>query len=797
MRRAYIGLSLVAFTMVVYEILLTRIFSATLWYHFGFMVISIAMFGATFGAIYVSLQRQRFLGEALWRSAWQSAFWFALSSFISVLIFAQLPIVLDFSTLGLFWFSIIYVLFLVPFVQCGICISALLCGFDEGVGKLYAADLFGAALGCWAIVATLSVTDAIAATFLVSIGAAAASIIFARETGSKPKAITSILMTAALVCAFCWQHVQYLNQAPRLRFNFGKLLPAQASIYERWTPYSLLRVYPLRDPKPYGWGMSPVIDPKIQAKQRLLLIDNAAGTVLTNYDAGLPSVGYLRDDVTNLAHSIKHDASVYIIGVGGGRDVLSALYFNQRKVTGAEVNVGITDLLRKTFFGYTSKLTADPRVTLINDEARSYLARSPEKYDIIQASLVDTWASASSGAFTFTENSLYTVDCWKMMLGKLNKNGVLSFSRWYTKRGQPTEFYRLVALASKALQATGVQNPRAHLLAVALPEQGSQPDGVVTLITSKSPLTAEQLAAAKSYANEMKFDVLLSPDQAVDPILTGLTEPASFQRTVDSYPQLIEPPTDDRPFFFFVTRFSNLFSTLGTVPVNEQANSKAISILTTLLWTVLVLTAACLILPLAVRFRTTKLGDVAPLLLHFACIGMGFMLIEISLIQRLSIFLGHPIFGLAVVLFSLLLGTSLGSLLSERLVVDLKKQAAKILAAIPAALFLLGVLVVTACETLGQGPTPIRIGAAVLTVLPVGIALGFGFPLGMRMAIAQGRQDLTPWFWGINGAFSVVSSVLAILLSIALGNINTYLIAVVTYALSAIAVSVVTRRLDA
>jgi hypothetical protein len=174
---------------------------------------------------------------------------------------------------------------------------------------------------------------------------------------------------------------------------------------------------------------------------------------------------------------------------------------------------------------------------------------------------------------------------------------------------------------------------------------------------------------------------------------------------------------------------------------------------------------------------------------------MGFMLVEISLIQRLSIFLGHPIFGLSVVLFSLLLGTSVGSLLSERVVADIKTQAAKTLALVPVVLLVLGALVVTACETLGQASTPLRIGAAVLTVLPVGVALGFGFPVGMRMAIAHGRADLTPWFWGINGAFSVVSSVLAILLSIALGNMNTYLIAVATYVVSALAVFAVTRRL--
>ena len=352
-----------------------------------------------------------------------------------------------------------------------------------------------------------------------------------------------------------------------------------------------------------------------------------------------------------------------MVGTGGGRDILSALAFGQRGVMGVEINESIISLVNGRFGDFSGHLDRDPRVRFVNDEARSFIARSDERADIMQISLIDTWAATASGAFVLTESSLYTVEAWRTFLEHLAPRGILSVSRWYYAE-RPGEVYRLATLASTTLAQMGVSRPGDHYAIVRArpPHTANAPDGIGTLLVSRDPLSDRDLDALEAVAARMQFEVVQSPRHSADQTFADIASGERLAAAIAGHPLNIAAPTDDRPFFFYMLRLRDVFDTArwrdqGIV----QFNMAAVGVLGVLFVTVLVLTALCIGLPLVFSSSRRDLTGAGPHLLFFAAIGFGFMLVEISQVQRLAIFLGHPVYSLSVVLFSLLLSSGAGS----------------------------------------------------------------------------------------------------------------------------------------
>ena len=203
-----------------------------------------------------------------------------------------------------------------------------------------------------------------------------------------------------------------------------------------------------------------------------------------------PALEHLKYDVTNIAHYLTHQGRVFVIGAGGGRDVLSALVFGQERVVAVEMNGAIIDAVNGVFGDVTGHLDRHPKVRFVNDEARSYLARSSDQFDLIQISLIDTWAATAAGALVLSENTLYTTEAWKLFFNRLTSDGILSVSRWYG-RPVPAEMYRVAALASDTLRRLGVAQPRSHLMVVVTGRVAGEPEntpGVATLLLKRTAL---------------------------------------------------------------------------------------------------------------------------------------------------------------------------------------------------------------------------------------------------------------------------------------------------------------------
>ncbi len=580
---------------------------------------------------------------------------------------------------------------------------------------------------------------------------------------------------------------------PLLRFTWVKLGAEPPALYEKWNSFSRLRVFgnPFILEKPFGWGLSPVYPPERRVSQLCMSIDAAAFTPLVHYTGKPDEVEHLKYDVTNVANYLRPNSRVLVVGVGGGRDILSALIFNQKSVLGVDINQDIINASMHVFAGYTGHLSKDPRVSFVADEARSYIARSKENFDLIQISLIDTSAATAAGTFVLTENSLYTVEAWKQFIAHLTPHGVLSVSRWYVK-DRPGEIYRLTALATESLKQLGITDTRKHIMIIANRQpQGICIDGVGTIMVSPEPFSTADVEAATNLANRMKFDVILTPAAAINPIFAGLASSKTAGGIIANYPLYIAPPTDDSPYFFNMLRLRDMARSDLWQQGAMSFNLKAVYILGELMLTVLGLTALCIVLPLFLAGERTAAKHSLPLLVYFASIGLGFMFVEISQMQRLIIFLGHPVYSLSVVLFTLLLSSSLGSFLTRGAPVDPavssqpqgSRRAMLRLGVLVGVLALFGLLSPFLVEHFQSQATPVRIAIAVFTLFPLGAMMGMAFPLGMQLAHSK-SASLTPWLWGMNGAASVCASVIAVAIALACGISAAFWTGVVCYLLA-------------
>jgi hypothetical protein len=765
-RGSYIGLFMVALATLMYEILLTRIFSVTMLYHFAFVALSVAMFGMTVGALIVYLCPRIFVPERLHQWLAVAAVVFPVAMVLSFLTQLSVPFRIHPSIVAIYAIGFTYAVIAVPFVVSGIVVCLSLTGFPSRVSRLYAADLAGAAIGCVLLIPVLDYSDGPTAVLWVCFLASLGAIAFAGVAGGRLRSAAAAVSVLLLIAAaghtvLVWKHF------PVFRILYIKGSFEARPLYEKWNSYSRVRVNGDQDAlvEPQGWGLSRSLPADLRVRQLQMDIDVVAGTVMTGYDGTAAAVRHLGYDVTNLAYHVRPGANALVIGAGGGRDVLSALTLGATSVVAVEINKDILRTVNGRFGDFTGHLDRDPRVRFVNDEARSYVARSKEHYGLIQISLIDTWAATAAGAFVLSENAIYTSEAWTTFVQHLTPDGLLSVSRWYY-RDSPAEMYRTTTLAVDALRRIGVANPRDHIVIVrnmTMANRPETPDGVGTLLVSRRPFTEAELAAVNQVSAEMGFEVMFTPTMSHDDVFPRLTAPDA-DAFVASFPLRINAPTDNSPFFFNMLRLRDMFR-LDLLDSGKQSNNlKAVATLAVLLGVVSVLTALCIALPL--WLSKTDLAGSHALLLFFGAIGVGFMLVETSQMQRLIIALGHPTYALSVVLFALLLSSGLGSYLTSAVGADGIGRAGAIrLAALVAVLLLIGAATPAVVRATMAASTPVRIAAAVGLLFPGGLMMGMAFPLGMKLAASRAAV-LTPWLWGVNGAASVLASVLSVCIAL-------------------------------
>src|SRR3954452_4462652 len=688
-RRHLAGVALVSATLLMIELALTRIFSVVMYYHFAFLAISIALFGVSASGVcaYVTRRRlERYTTDQL--LAVQSLI-YAACTIVALFWLVRLRVGMSFSPQNLRLMLTIYALAALPFFAGGLVVTLAISRLSAHINAIYAADLIGAAAGCLILIPLLDRLGAPGVVLAAAALSIAAAMLFAPGTIRRRVALAGV---ALLLVPLAGQ------LSGRAGFDVvdtkGHL--GDRILFRQWNSFSRIGVYE----RTHGdWSLSAAYNGPLP-DTRFMDIDSAASTPILRLAPDLSNAQYLRYELTALAYhlvgargselgtgrlapSTQHPApnpqrpatgfTALVIGPGGGRDLASALIFGASRVDGVEINPIIADeVMRDRFRAFSGGIYTNPRVRIAVDDGRSFVRRTPERYDVIQASLVDTWAATAAGAYTLTENSLYTVDAFEDYLDHLTDDGVLTITRWVA------DGLRLVSLAQEACARRGW--PAADRLAIV------RQDRVATFLLKKTPFTAAEIAQLRTISDRLGFDVLYAPGQrvadadgapqftrpagevTVDGASTGdyarLILAADRQQFYDSYRSDIRPTTDDRPFFFHTTKIRDQFDVAFG---QKMLFGNGLSALMTLLGISTALVVLFVIGPLAIAQR----GGARPArwlawLLYFGALGAGFMLIEVSVLQRFVLLLGHPVYSLTVTLFSLLLGTSIGAAWSRR-----------------------------------------------------------------------------------------------------------------------------------
>jgi predicted membrane-bound spermidine synthase len=798
----YAGVFLASFAALMLQIVQTRILSVVVWYHLAFFVISLAMFGLTAGAVWVYLKGERFSAKTLSYDLAYFSGLFAFATAIGLAIQMTLaPVITRIATTFWVWTELALCLSL-PFFFAGVVISLALTRSPYPVPRVYGVDLVGAACGAVGALVLLQLTDGPSAVLWVAVFAAASAVAFSKSgIGTAPETkplfhtwllgrqwIFLLLLVAAIVNPYLEHGLQPI--AVKGKFEF----PGTHAL-RRWNSFSRVDVSPVFGGRPIMWGPSPkMFEKPWQVEQVDLFIDGDAGTTAYRFDGNFAKVEFLKYDVTNLGYFLPGREKGVVVGAGGGRDVLSAAMFGLKQITAVELNPILVELQTKSdgLRPFTN-LAAIPGVRFIADEGRSWLARSRESFDVIQMSLVDTWAATGAGAFTLSENGLYTVDAWKILMSRLTPRGVLMVSRWYDP-SKPEETGRLLSLAAATLMETGIREPRRHVFLAAQRQ-------IATLVLAKSPLAPEDIEALEKAAAFYQHDVLITPSREPASRVLARIVNAPDRKALETFTASLEfdltPPTDERPFFLNQLPLwrplqALVFARGGLGATSEgggvrRGNMVATVTLLVLFIIALGLVVAVLIVPLRGAIREAGSQLVTWGTLYFSLIGMGFMLIEIGLLQRMSIFLGHPVYSLSVLLSTLILSTGLGSFLSEKLPLHSKARLISWGVAIGAYAFSLPFLLGPMFAAVSAAELGTRIALCVAFIAPAGILLGFGFPTGMRLVSAIDPKP-TPWFWGINGAAGVLASIVAVAVSLAFGIGATLVLGALCY-LSLIPVS--------
>jgi len=779
----YAGMFLIAFATLVFEITLTRLLSVIAWYHLAFFAVAIAMLGMTAAAVRVYLNPQRFSPERVKEEACTACISFALFVPVSVVLLCLIPIQYSPDTTYLMGILAATVACALPFYFSGTAISLLLTKHRQtAIGKLYASDLFGASLGCLFVLAALRWLDAPSLLiFAGSIGALAA--FFMVITSSSRK-----LRARALTVFFVLVVLSVLNtsQAHGIRplIVKGRIEKSSLHLFERWNSFSRIIAYKGGRLKPQLWGPSPTYKTDEKLIQFPISIDGEAGTFVRGFEK-LADIEHLRYDATSIAYFLRPEGRVCVLGVGGGRDIQCALLFGHEDVVGVELNPILIDFLSGAFWKF-SGLDRFPNVRLVEDEARSYLSATKDTYSLLQMSLIDTWAATGAGAFSLSENGLYTIEAWKIFLSRLSEDGIFTVSRWHSKH-DIGETGRALSLAVATLFEMGVQSPDQHIALITCGK-------ISTLLICRSPFTATDVDKLKAVCSEYQFNPTVLPNDSVDhdvlQKIISATSMESLRENVRDYPLNFEPPTDENPYFFNMLKpqalsLKKVFEQTTDAGGVQNGNLAATATLVVLISVLFVLSMATIIVPLSIHLHrrqktTATRNSVAAGALYFSLIGAGFMFLEIALIQKLSLYLSHPVYALGIILFTIIAATGVGSYWSEKLPLT-RAPWLFVYPAVMGGLILVtnGVLKTTVAATIEMG-LPVKIALAISVMAPMGILLGLFFPTGMRI-FRPLANDYVPWFWGLNGVFGVLSSTLAVFISIFYGISNNFYIAAGCY----------------
>jgi len=775
----YAGIFLVSAAALTFELTLTRAFAVAQWYHFAFISVSVALLGFGASGTWLAMQpRLSSGGPSQGADEWQGtarrrlaalAILFSLSILLAYLAINHIPFDsyrVAWERRQLLYLALYYIALILPFFCAGACVGMPLAIWSEHASSIYAANLSGSAAGSLLILALVPMIGATGAVLCTSAAGLLAAALLNRATPAPKQATAICLVLCVLVLAFAAHPPRWadLHISPYKGLSASLLYPQAQLRFSRWNAFSRVDIV-----ESAGIHVAPGLSLSFAGevpRQWGLFVDAGNLSPLT-CDAASEGQPYLEHLPSAVPFVLRPGGRALILEPRAGQDILVALRGGASAVTAVESNALVVHATLAQSDSCGPAPYADRRVTTVFEDARSYLARTSQRFDMVLLSLSDTYQPVISGAYSLAENYAYTAEAFEAYLQHLLPDGLLVVTRWV--QSPPSEELRACALVADALERIGVTDVRAHVLAF-------RSWSTVTILARTTPFRSEEVARWKALCAERAFDLVYYAGMVADEsnLYNQLSSTAHFngfdkvltraerQAFLQHYPYDVSPPSDDRPFFFHYFRWSQTGGILQSLGKAWQPfGGSGFLVVLALLALVVVLSTVLILLPLAVTG-----GPAAPhgglFLLYFGCLGLGFLWVEMPLLQQFILFLGQPAYSFAVVLFSLLLFSGLGSQLSARLP---RRFPLLLLAGL---VLLYPAFLAKVFELfLGWDLLP-RLLVSVFSLAPLGFLLGQPLPAGLRL-LRERAPQLIPWAWAVNGCASVTSSILAVLGAVTLG----------------------------
>jgi len=751
---------------LVLELSLTRIFSVVFYYHFAFLAISLALFGLGAGGVFSYVV-----------AAWPGSLFVKLGNLAAlngIAVVLSLMFVLGQGAQpGTAALVLIYFASSLPFFLSGTIISLVVADTVERVDRVYFFDLLGAAIGCmalWPFLNSLGGPNTVLAAAVLFAVSSAIWFHCAPSARGRAVAVVLALMLFALIA--------YNGRSHLIDIHYAKNQKLPDEIFSKWNVMSRI-------------GLTRSLN---------IFIDADAQTGISQFD-----FDHLQDHERRellyagpgFPYVVRPGAKTMIIGPGGGWDVARALASGSKDITAVEINPIIANtIMREQFPRFSHYLYLRPEVHVHVEDGRSFVRHSEDKYQVLQATLVDTWASTAAGAFALSENNLYTSDAFRDYLTHLTDDGMLVFTRWGFD--PPRESLRLLSLAWQAFQEIGEPDLASHVIILRENSQlingwGSQD----TVLIFRKPVVASDLAKLRAGLGQSKDELIYAPDMPGNATAFAqflhAPDPQRFWR---EYRYDVSPVSDDRPFFFYTVQPHDLLRFWQNHEDSADYKiNRAVPLLFALVAISVIAIAVILALPpLLLKARLPVEKGLCSFIWYFVCLGAGYIMVQVALIQKFILLLGHPIYALTVIIFSMLISSGAGSYYSRRFIAKGSMERLNlVLAAITVSVAVLAFVAAPIGEY-GVGlPLPLKVVITILLISPVGFLMGMPFPTGLTRLEFRYPQAVR-WAWALNAASSVMGSAGAIFLAIYVGLRMTLLIGGGLYLVALLVARMESRR---
>ncbi len=740
----YLGIGIIAGATLLLEVAMTRIFAVAFFNHYAFLIISTALFGFGFSGVFLSIfpSLNTFNFDKLLTFL---SICFSISTVSTLKIVVDVPLrfgSMEEQAIQFLYLSIYYMALAIPFFFSGMVVALLLSHIPGKVNILYFSDLVGAGIGCFLVLPLVPALGAPGTVISAALLGIVASACFGKLVGKSALSFSVFFfMVIALLLPLRESHFRVNPHEGKRSFHVQE---ASGDVeFTRWGPISRI------DVAKHGYD-------------KILWIDGGSNqSFMKPFNGDVESLG--PNWLAGLVYALVKHPDVLAVGPAAGEEVLYALSHKPNSITGVELDPVICDIMQDEYREFVGGIYNLPNTTLINDEGRSYIRRSPEKYDIIQQINNASPAAIASGAVNISETYLITVEAFHEYLDHLKENGYIFIRRYGA--------IRLATVAAQALREHGVEHPEEQIVIMYDPLHEV---GGGQFFMKNGAFTDADLEVFR-HKNVFK-DIIYGPEalhveHPKYPEYRKLIADPDAWKHYDKMGISMSPVTDDKPFFNHFTKFARFNK--ETVPeefkpIFEVYGNSDLSLLV-ILGEAAALSVLFIILPLYLFQRS---GLHAPgkyqFLLYFFSLGLAFILIEIVFIQKFTLFMGNPTYSVTVVLFSILVSAGCGSFLSGRFKENPKHALIFVIVGI-ALLCWLELTVGPAIFNRFLGhPMPVRILVSIAMIFPLGLMMGMPFPLGITLT-NQVAQRLIPWVWGINGYATVIGSVLCVILALSLG----------------------------